>query len=67
MYVVHCFLFPIRLCRSMKGLLNSFWWQNGRSKRGIHWSLWQKLCASKVERGLRFRDFASFNVALLAK
>lgn len=24
-YVIHCFLFPIRLYRAMEGLLNSFW------------------------------------------
>ncbi|XP_039045798.1 uncharacterized mitochondrial protein AtMg00310-like [Hibiscus syriacus] len=44
-----------------------FWWQKSETKRGIHWCTWEALCQHKEDGGLRFRDMAKFNVALLAK
>lgn len=34
---------------------------------GVHWCTWKDLCAPKPVGGLGFRNFASFNLALLAK
>lgn len=32
----------------------------------IHWHHWDALCMAKFDRGLGFKDFESFNLALLA-
>ncbi|KAK6118987.1 hypothetical protein DH2020_047273 [Rehmannia glutinosa] len=33
----------------------------------IHWIAWNRLCSSTYEGGLGFKDFESFNLAMLAK
>jgi hypothetical protein len=36
-------------------------------ERKIHWQKWSKLCRSKVDGGMGFRDLLGFNQSLLAK
>ena len=36
-------------------------------KKIIHWRKWENLCVSKLDGSLGFKDFESFNLALLAK
>lgn len=36
-------------------------------KKGIRWARWESLSQAKQIGGLCFRDFASFNLALVAK
>ena len=48
-------------------LLVGLWWGDKGLKKKIHWKAWDNLCCSKIDRGLGFKDFKSFNLALLAK
>ncbi|XP_050207618.1 uncharacterized protein LOC126657040 [Mercurialis annua] len=47
--------------------MSSFWWGTQGDKRKISWVAWDKMCMSKEEGGLGFRDFGAFNQSLLAK
>ncbi|KAH1108221.1 hypothetical protein J1N35_011989 [Gossypium stocksii] len=62
-----CFLLPKSVCEDMKRIIAKFWWQKSFGKRGIHWCSWNSLCELKEFGGLGFRNFAKFNLALLAK
>ncbi|KAL0390869.1 UNVERIFIED_CONTAM: putative mitochondrial protein [Sesamum calycinum] len=44
----------------------NFFWHDG-DRRRIHWLAWDKMCKSKLEGGLGFRNLEAFNLALLAK
>ncbi|CAN1819853.1 Uncharacterized mitochondrial protein AtMg00310 [Linum perenne] len=44
-----------------------FWWGEGADHRHIRWRSWSKLCLSKEEGVLGFKDFKAFNQALVAK
>ncbi|KAG5533571.1 hypothetical protein RHGRI_027682 [Rhododendron griersonianum] len=67
MYTFMCFKVPQSLCSCLNSAISNFWW--GRSDTGnkIHWGAWQKLTDQKGMGGMGFKDFESFNVALLAK
>ncbi|KAK3211935.1 hypothetical protein Dsin_016641 [Dipteronia sinensis] len=45
----------------------NFWWGSDDEKRKIHWCCWSKLCHSKDDGGMGFRNLSIFNQALLAK
>jgi hypothetical protein len=47
-------------------MINAFWWGGGNNN-GIRWFAWNKLACPKDEGGLGFRDFHSFNMAMVAK
>lgn len=67
MYTFMCFKVPKSICSCLDSVLSDFWW--GKSSRGrkIHWGAWHKLTLQKGMGGMGFKDFESFNVALLAK
>lgn len=67
MYTFMCFKVPKSICSCLDSTLSNFWW--GKSSRGrkMHWGAWNKLTMQKSMGGLGFKDFESFNVALLAK
>ncbi|OMO90460.1 putative ribonuclease H protein [Corchorus capsularis] len=66
-YLMSCFRFPKTFVHDLNKLIAKFWWGSTDSKRRIRWKSWDSSCTSKLDGGLGFRDFESFNLALLAK
>lgn len=67
-YAMSVFLLPMELIRSLEKMLTKYWWNSTqRGKNKIHWASWEKLCKHKSIGGLDFRDFRSFNLAMLGK
>ncbi|CAN1820450.1 LINE-1 retrotransposable element ORF2 protein [Linum perenne] len=66
-YIMSCFLLPKTITNKMDSLLRAFFWGGSMTKRSIHWSSKEKLTRAKGVGGLGFKDFRTFNMALLAK
>ncbi|XP_059441970.1 uncharacterized protein LOC132174312 [Corylus avellana] len=67
LYCMSVFLFPKGLCREINSLMKKFWWGNQANGSRVHWMNWETMGRSKNSGGMGFRDFHSFNKALLAK
>ncbi|KAL0728180.1 hypothetical protein Bca4012_024273 [Brassica carinata] len=66
-YEMSCFHLTKHHCKKIMSAMSSFWWDAREDKRKIQWVAWDKLCMSKENGGLGFRDIEMFNQALLAK
>uniref|UniRef100_A0A803PL05 Reverse transcriptase domain-containing protein n=1 Tax=Cannabis sativa TaxID=3483 RepID=A0A803PL05_CANSA len=66
-YAMSVFLLPLETCKSLEGIMSSFWWKSSKDKQGVSWHSWKKLCKHKTVGGLGFRDFREYNLALLGK
>ncbi|KAL8090281.1 hypothetical protein AgCh_039666 [Apium graveolens] len=67
-YAMSVFLLPMDLIKNIEKMLTKYWWNSTqRGNRKIHWASWEKLCKHKSTGGLDFRDFRSFNLAMLGK
>ncbi|XP_062014050.1 uncharacterized protein LOC133730487 [Rosa rugosa] len=66
-YAINCFLLPNNFCDDLHQMCAKFWWGSKPNERKIHWMSWERLCRSKEEGGMSFRDLHAHNLALLAK
>jgi ribonuclease HI len=66
-YCMSVFRLPNALCSEINSLMQKFWWGHQDNNSRIHWMSWGRLGLSKATGGMGFRDFLSFNKALLAK
>ncbi|XP_072077755.1 uncharacterized protein [Arachis hypogaea] len=66
-YAMNVVLFPKGFCHRLSKKVAKFWWASTGKDRGIYWRIWDKICASKREGGIGFKDFYSQNIAHLAK
>ncbi|CAN0914650.1 Uncharacterized mitochondrial protein AtMg00310 [Linum grandiflorum] len=66
-YSIGCFLLPKENISRIHQSLARFWWGQRDDIRKTHWINWKKLCPPKEEGDLGFRDFQTFNQALLAR
>ncbi|KAH9663932.1 reverse transcriptase domain-containing protein [Citrus sinensis] len=66
-YAMSVFKIPHSFCDDIEKAIARFWWGSSETKRSIHWIRWERLCHAKIRGGLGFRDFSSFNQALIAK
>jgi hypothetical protein len=66
-YAMCVFQIPKGVCKLMMDAISQFWWGDDDNSNKMHWLAWWKLCYPKKEGGMGFRDFHSFNLAMLAK
>jgi hypothetical protein len=66
-YCMSVFLLPRALCVEINSQMRKFWWGNQDKNSRVSWMSWERMGLSKEVGGMGFRDFTSFNKALLAK
>lgn len=64
-YVMSCFKVSNSVLHDLNAMIGRFWWGKQGGKRGMAWINWTDMCVPKLQGGLGFRDFGSFNDALL--
>ena len=55
------------MCDEMHTLMAQFWWGDKDDKKSLHWFSWEKMCKSKQDGGMGFKDMHFFNLALHTK
>ncbi|XP_024163967.1 uncharacterized protein LOC112170934 [Rosa chinensis] len=67
LYAMNCYLLPKSLCDDIHQLCASFFWGDTYDKKKIHWRSWERLCLTKDEGGMGFKNMFAYNLAMLAK
>lgn len=66
-YVMNSYLLPKGMCDDLQQLCVQFFWGDTEDKKKIHWRSWDKMCLTKVEGGMGFKNLYAYNLAMLAK
>ncbi|XP_028064860.1 uncharacterized protein LOC114267955 [Camellia sinensis] len=66
-YAMACFAFPKKFSAKLNSYIGIFWWRGDPVGKGINWLNWGHMTLLKHRGGMGFRDFNSFNLALLAR
>ncbi|WZZ64930.1 hypothetical protein YC2023_076300 [Brassica napus] len=66
-HTMSCYRLPKATAKKLTSAVAKFWWSPGGSTRGLHWKSWDKVCVSKEEGGLGFKDITDFNTTMLGK
>lgn len=66
-YPMSCSQLPKKTCRKVTSISSKFWWNSTSGDRKIHYIAWDKMCTTKREGCMGFRNYQVFNQALLAK
>lgn len=66
-YSMTCFELPVSLCKRIQSAVTRYWWDNNENAKKMAWVSWSSMAKPKALGGLGFRDFQTYNVALLAK
>ncbi|XP_043697320.1 uncharacterized protein LOC122648135 [Telopea speciosissima] len=66
-YLMNCFEFPIKICRSIDSIYLNFWLGNYGAQKKPVFIAWDRMCNSKSLGGLGFRKAEHHNKALLMK
>lgn len=66
-YAMSVFKLPFSFCHDLQKIITQFWWSQNSSSKSLHGLPWLKLCLSKQDGGLGFRELSPFNRALPAK
>ncbi|XP_074378200.1 uncharacterized protein LOC141719725 [Apium graveolens] len=60
-------LIPGEVFEKIERSMNTFWWGNGGTGRGIKWMARERMCTIKEDGGLWIKSLKSFNITMLAK
>ena len=66
-HTMGCFLLPKSLCEDLEGMMRNLWWGQQNQETKMAWVGWKKMCKSKRQGGMGFRNLQAFNLAMLAK
>ncbi|XP_040999620.1 uncharacterized mitochondrial protein AtMg00310-like [Juglans microcarpa x Juglans regia] len=66
-YCMGVFKLPKSLLKEINKVMHQFWWGQQDREKKLHWVSWNLMGKAKEVGGMGFREFESFNLALLAK
>ena len=52
---------------TMESMMRNFWWGQKQSEAKLSWVNWKRMCFSKADGGMGFRNLKAFNQAVLTK